>query len=177
MYNGEHFFRLVTLKIPGIAGTGNVGTQFAFPDQSDIRYARIIALETFFASDLAFAQPEAVAIIPDNKANLLTLVLEANDPDKDLQGNDGHGRYSNTTQVIKWIPVTSLHRLQNAGLAAGAASSFVRQLLPYYDLNITWEKSFLNVAPGGLANTTDLGFVLGVHYTFRDIDGKLRKRT
>jgi len=173
-YDGEHFFRLVTLKIPGVASGGNTQTSISFPDQSDIRYARILSLECFFANDLAFAQPEAVALIPDAQAKLLTLTFETNDPDKEVTGNDGHGRYSNTSQVIRWLPATAIHRLQNQ--AAGSAS-FVRQLLPYYDLNITWEKSFLNIAPGGLANTTDLAFVLGVHYTFRDIDGKLRKRT
>lgn len=175
---GNSYFRLVTLKIPGIAG-GNTGTQFTFEDQADIRYARTLHLEVYFANDLAFAQPEAVPNIPDAQANLCSLVLETNDPDDiTMVGGEkskGHsGRFTSTTQTQKWLPLTAIHRVQST---AAIAAPFVRQLLHYKDLYITWQKSYLAIAPGGLGNATDIALVLGVWYTFIDEKGKPIKRT
>jgi len=171
---GNSFFRLVTLKIPGIAA-GNTGQQFDFTDQADIRYARVLHLEAFFQNDLAFSFPEPLPVIADVLANKCALVLETNDPD-DLTGEktNAPGRFTSTTQTQKWLPLTAIHRVQSQGGILSAP--FVRQLLSYRNLYITWQKSFLNVAPGGLGNTVDIALCLGVWYTFIDIHGKAIQR-
>lgn len=168
------FFRLVTLKIPGIVG-GNKQTSFEFPDIGDLRYARTTALECYFANDLAYSMPEQIAVIPDNQANLLTLILNSNDPDKDAKQQGDDGRFNTTLDSQRWLPAVSIHRVQN--IAAGSAS-FTRELQTFKDLYIVWDKSSLNVGgANGLNNTTDLAFVLGVYYTFINKKGVAYKRT
>lgn len=171
---GNSYFRLVTLKIPGIAG-GNTQTQFTFVDQADIRYARTIHLEVFLQNDLTHAFPENVPNIPDAMASKCVLVLETNDPDDITHSKGEQGRFQSTTQTQKWLPLAAIHRTQTQNGALSAP--FVRQLLEYKDLYITWQKSYLQVAPGGFGNTTDIALVLGVWYTFIDLQGKPIKRT
>lgn len=175
MITGLSYFRQVVLKVPGMAG-GNPGTQFNFLDQGDIRYARVIALEVYAASALTHSQPEAIPVLPDNLMPKCTLILETNDPDDVKKTKGEMGRFNSTTQTQKWQPFTSLNRIQaTSGISPN--SPFVRQLMFYKDLYITWTKSFVQVAPGGLMNTTDLAIVLGVYYTFLTPDGKEIKRT
>lgn len=173
MYGAE-YFKLVTLKIPGIAGGGNTGVQFQFQDQSDIRYARITGLEVYFASDLQYSQPEPVAVLADAEACKVSITLETNDPDDIAKLKGANGRFNSTSQTTRWMPLTALHRLQNQ---ATNNASFARQLMQYKDLYVVWEKCFINIAPGGLANTTDVGIVLGVYYSFLNSQGQEIKRT
>jgi len=173
---GKSYARLVTLKVPGVPG-GNASTTLTFPMQQDIRYARIQAIEAYFASDMAVAQPETIAVLPDNLASKVSLVLETNDPDDMGHTKGKDGRFSSTTQTTKWLPLPAFHRMQNQNVASGSNSSFVRYLFEYKDLYVSWEKSFVMIAPGGLGNTTDLAIVLGVWYTFIDKEGKAIKRT
>jgi hypothetical protein len=168
MYQNS-YYKLVVLKIPGIAG-GNTGTQFSWNTQSDIRYARIIAIETFFRNDLSHAQPEPVPVILDADAPKITVTLETNDPD-DIQNSKGtDGRFTSTSQTQRYIPATALHRVQSTFGATPAP--FVRMLTFYKDLFVVWEKSFISIAPGGLGNTADVAFCMGVWYTFLNKAGK-----
>jgi hypothetical protein len=172
---GQSFFRLVTLKIPGMPG-GNKSNQFQFTDQADIRYSRCLALECYFNNDLNFSVPEPLPVVQDLFAPLCSLTLETNDPD-DLNGSktNSPGRFSSTTQTQKWLPCTAIHRVQSFGLTP---APFVRQLLQYKDLYIAWQKSFLNVGgANGFNNTTDIAFCLGVWYTFIDLHGNEIQRT
>jgi len=167
--NEKSFFRLVTLKIPGVSG-GNKGTSFSFPDIGDLRYARTQAIEIFFAEDLAYAFPEAVPVAPISNLPKISLVLNTNDPERTNQGADG--RFTSTVDSQRWLPAAAIHRISSNG-----TTPFVYELASYHNLWITWEKSFIQLAPGGFNNTTDLAVVLGVWYTFFNIDGKEVKRT
>jgi len=164
-----YFFRTVTLKIPGIAG-GNKGTSFTFPDIGDLRYARTLALEIYCAEDVAYAFPEAVPVIPVSQLPLVSLVLNTNDPEKTNQGADG--RFTSTIDSQRWLPGSAIHRINSNG-----ASPYVYELLRYSNLWITWEKSQVQIAPGGLNNTTDICIYIGVWYTFFNIEGKEVRRT
>lgn len=177
---GNSFFRLVTLKIPGVVG-GNLGAQFTFTDQAQIRYARTLHLEAYFANDLAYSYPEQLPVIGDAFAPKMTLTLETNDPDDMKVGNSltkskeiAPGRFSSTRQSQQWLPFTAIHRVQSF---LGTPAPFVRQLLSYKDLYITWQKSYVSFAPGGPANVTDIAVVLGVWYTFLTVDGKKIQET
>ena len=174
MHEGASYYRQVVLKIPGIAGPGNVGTSFQFDDQPDLRYARIQAMEAYTASALSVAYPEPSVVLPDAQAKLVTFVFETNDPDDVKHQKGADGRFQSTLQTVKWLPFTAINRLQNQ---ATNTASFVRQLVPFKDLYITWQKSFINIAPGGLANTVDTAIVLGVWYTFLNKQGKEIVRT
>lgn len=154
---------------------GNLGEQFSFQDQADLRYARTLHLECYFANSLQVSFPEKVPVIPDALANKCVLVLETNDPDDITKSKGAAGSFTSTTQTQKWLPLTALNRVQSTNI--GANAPFVRQLMTYKDLYITWQKSFLQLAPGGFGNTTDLALVLGVWYTFLTEQGKPINRT
>lgn len=171
--SGNSFFRLVPLVIPGIAG-GNTGTQFTFPDIGDLRYARTVALEVFFAKALAVCQPSLTPVVPDSQANLITFIFNSNDPDKADAQQGENGRFNTTIDSQRWLPATAINRVQTTDTSG---APFVRQLMRFKDLYIVWDKSMVQLAPGGLANTTDLAVVLGVHYTFINLRGEAYKRT
>jgi len=173
MHNGVSYFRQVVLVIPGIAG-GNTGTQFTFTDQPDIRYARIQSIESYFSSDLSNTYPQPVAVLTDSLANKVSLIMETNDPDDITHMKGSNGRFQGTLQTIKGLPLTAIHRMQNQ---ATNNASFVRMNYPFKDEYITWEKSFVNIAPGGLSNEEDVAIVLGVWYTFINKEGKEIQRT
>jgi len=170
MHNGASYYTQVIFTVPGKAGPGNLDTQFTWDDQPKIRYARVQHIEALLASDLATCYPGNVALLPDNQANLVSIVLETNDPD-DITGLKGKaGQFQGTLQTQQGIGLTQLRRLQNV---ATNNSSFVRHLFPYKDMYVQWQKSFINISPGGLANTTPLAIVLGVWYTWTTKDGLL----
>jgi hypothetical protein len=166
------FFRLVTLKIPGIAGAGNVGTNFEFPDIGDLRYARTQSIESYSREDLAYSFPEPTQVIPLSQFPLVTLIFNSNDPDKTAKEQGEHGRFSTTIDSQRWVPLVTLHPVYNG--TTGANVMFNKF---YKDLYIVWQKSQANIAPGGLANTTDQAIVLGIYYTFTDIKGIPYQRT
>src|ERR1035437_6065629 len=72
--------RLITVIVPA----GNTNPQISFPDQADLRYARILAIETFTVSDLAVSQPDGVTVLADANLKNVTVTFETNDSD-DLQ--------------------------------------------------------------------------------------------
>lgn len=166
--------RLVSIIIPA----NNTASQIAFPDQPDLRYARILGMETFTASDLA-TDMNGVANLPDANLNGVMLVLETNDADQLFENEansadnpNNNGRFRTTAQNIKWIPLTTLHRVQNA-----TPAPFVRELLEFGNIFISWDKCYLNmpvpINPGG----SPICVTLNVYYTFRSIYGKLITRT
>jgi hypothetical protein len=170
---GFSFFRMVTLKVVGIPG-GNTQTVIAFnnTNTADLRFARIQAMEVYWENDMSHAQPENTPVISDIISNKMSLVFETNDPDDTTKAKGKDGRFTGTSQTQKWIPANALHRMQSTN-----GAPFVRQLMLFKDLYVTWEKSFLQIAPGGLNNTTDLAFCLGVYYTFLNTEGKPIPRT
>lgn len=171
--SGNSFFRLVSLIIPGIVG-GNTGTNFTFPDIGDLRYARTVALETFFQASLSYAQPQPAPVVADSFAPAITFIFNSNDPDKTDAEQGANGRFNTTIDSQRWIPATALNRIQTTGTNG---APFVRQLMRFKDLYIVWDKSQVQLAPGGLGNTADVAIVLGVHYTFINLAGQPYKRT
>lgn len=151
--------RLVELRIPGVAG-GQQNTVFQFADQPDIRYARVLAIETFTVSDLTKTFPSNLTVIDSPIMITGSLILETNDAD-DLSGASGSaGRFTSTQQNIKYMPLASLHRIQNS-----ATNPFTRQLMEFDNMYVTWEKSFVQFSAPP-ANSTDLGLAFLVYYTW-----------
>lgn len=164
--------RQVELKLP-VDTAAN--TQFAFPDQPDLRYARIIAIEVFTRTDAAVTQPSRLPLITDAQLPMLSLILETNDADNPddpknvaewkAKGKSQAGRYRDTQQNQKYIPFSALHRIQNA-----TPAPFVRDLFFMYNTYVTWQKSFV-VMSAPFNNDTALGISLMVYYSWLDIHG------
>lgn len=162
------YYRQVVITIPGIAG-GNTGSDFTFNDQPDLRYARMIAMEAYFAEDLSHAQPQPVPVIPGALAPKVSLVFRTNDPDDLTKKKGANGQFTGTLDTIQWLPLTAIHLSQSFGTAPGA---FVRNAIAWRDRYIVWQNSHVKIAPGGLGNTTDVSIVLGCYYSFLNTEGK-----
>ncbi len=185
MQANASYFRLVTLVIPGVAG-GNTGTLFSFNDQPDLRYARMTGMVFLTDQDLAFAQPMAVPVVAATQIPLISFSFKTNDPDDvDIPGKTeltagggGYqrkqkgeaGRFSGTLDTVQWIPASLMHVNQSFG---PGTPSFVRNMVHWKDRYVIWQTSQCQIAPGGLANTTDVAVVLGVYYTFTTAEGKI----
>lgn len=167
--HGMDFFRLISIKVPGIAG-GNTQTVFTFPDIGDLRYARTLWLNVYCAEDQAVSWPENVANIPVAQLPLCSIVLNTNDPEKENEGADG--RFTSTIDSIRYMPLAAIHNIDSNG---GTPWSF--QTPMFRNTWVVWQKSSIYIAPGGLGNTTDLAITLGVWYTFFNLQGKPVKRT
>ncbi len=164
MRKGFPHCRGVEIKLPAANSTN---TTFSIPPQDDIRYARILAIETYTINDMAKSQPSNIALVSGAQMIQCSLVLETNDAD-DIKGVDskGAGRFTSTQQNIKYMPLAGLHRVQNS-----TPDPFVRQLMEFDNLYITWEKSFILVNGAGLGNVTDVAVYLQVYYSWLDING------
>lgn len=176
MFKGLRGFgksRQVTVIIPA----GNTATSISFPEQSDLRYARILGMETYTATDVAVSTPDTTTVITDAQLKLINLTLETNDPDElfeELPANENPnntGRFRTTSQNIKWQPLVSFHRVQNN------AAPWVYELFEFNNIFITWEKSFITmpvpINPGSSAKAV----IFQVYYSFRSVYGKLIRRT
>lgn len=153
--------RLVELKIPA----GNTNLIIPFQDQSDIRYARIIAIQVFTATDMVKTFPSSYPLITD--ANLLrcALVLETNDADEQPSKDMPAGRFRSTQQNQKYVPFAALHNVQNS-----TPAPFVRGEYLMKNTYITWEKSFVQLSES-LGNMADLGVAILVKYSWLDAKG------
>lgn len=180
-----------SLQVNVIIPANNTSAEIKFPEQSDLRYARILGLETYTATDYAQATPGNTAIITDAQIKLINVTFETNDPDDwqeqlDAAGNpimqnggymlkpdnpSNTGKFRTTSQNIKWQPLVDFHRVQNT-----ATAPFVRELLEYNNIFITWEKSFITM-PTPISPIADLAVVFQVYYTYRSITGRLISRT
>lgn len=164
----------VSLTIPAF----NTRTQIPFGDESDLRYARILGIETFTRTELATSTPNNISVITDAQLPLINLTLETNDADdfqldvKGEQNPNNTGRFRTTSQNIKWQPLITFHRIQNANTAP-----FVRELFEFTNIFITWDKSFITMPVPINPGATPVDVVLMVYYTFRNINGGLITRT
>ena len=198
---------MVEVKI----GTDQAGqTQIKIEDQPDLRYARVVAIETFTFSDMRATFPSNYQMVDGVDMSKIAVILETNDPDDtghylmneageytDVKGLPlpvgakpiyvpanqalGNGRFTSTQQNIKYLPLSGLHRLQNAGSPGAPVAGpdpFVRELQTFYNLYVSWDKCFLQVINGGLGNTLVVkGVALQVYYSWLDINGKRIVRT
>ena len=179
--------RMVTLIIPA----GNTNNSISFVDQPDLRYARILAIETFTSSDMQFSVPDNIPVISDAQLNQITLTLETNDSDDlqikpqpgqqfsellrkaatDIDNPNATGRFRTTSQNIKWQPLAALHRIQNA-----STSPFVREIFMLNNTFVTWDKSFITM-PTAITPMGNLAVVFQVYYSFTNIFGGEIRRT
>lgn len=185
------------IEIP-ILVTDAGATQIKIPDQPDLRYARIVAMETVFASDQALSQPSNYFIVDGVQAVKCTLSLDTNDAEDTgyykmdpkthepiLKNNqpiwvppkmamETAGRFTSTQLNHKFMALTSLHRIQNAG-SPGAPipgpDPFVRDLQTFYNMYVSWNGNCNLFIAGGLNNTKNQAVVLQVYYSWLDING------
>ena len=185
------------IEIPILSTQANQ-TQIKFPDQPDLRYARIVAIETVFFGDQAFSQPSNYQVVDGTDARKISVVLDTNDPDdtgywkvdpetgrpivKDGQpiwvppkmAQHTAGRFTSTQQNQKYLPLACLHRVQNAGSATSAIlgpDPFVRDLQTFFNMYVSWDKAFLQMQNGGLGNVVNKAVVLIAYYSWLDING------
>lgn len=172
--------RLVTILIPA----NNPNSVIGFGEQPDLRYARILGIQTFTVGDFSHTQPTGIPVINGAQMTSISLTLETNDAD-DLQIFDkmksgtfnpmleavskdnpnATGRFRTTSQNIKYSPLSAYHINQN-----GANDTFVRNLPEFSNLFIIWEKSFITMNPI-ITPIADVAVVFNVFYTFTNIFG------
>lgn len=159
--------RLVNLVVP----TGYAAPVLSFPEQPDLRYARILGIEVLSAGALANSIPDQTVVIPDANLINVALTLETNDADDWSQHTGSNGRFGTTGQHIKYLPIALLNRTQTA-----TPAPFVRQLFEFNNIYVTWEKSFVSFGTA-LGNGVPWAIPFMVYYTWRDIMGNLIAKT
>jgi len=165
--------RMVTLKIPA----GNTSPSLSFPDQPDLRYARILGIEAFCDADMAQSIPDNLPVIGAANLPQIALTLETNDADEwyenvpEAQNANNTGRFRTTSQNIKWQPLITFHRVLNLGVTPSVFDMF-----EFNNIFVTWEKSFITM-PTPISPVADTAVIIQVYYTFRSIYGKLITRT
>lgn len=135
-------YELVELLVPGVATTGNTGTQFFFPDLPKLRYVSTFAIESW-AVDTLLVSPNNVALPSAAIMQKSYLVL-----------------YANEMQNLWRIPLISFIRTQ---ATTSASAPFVRAMYELKGQKITWDKSYVQCASAP-ANTTNISFCFGVYY-------------
>ena len=185
------------IEIP-ILVSDAAATQIKIPDQPDLRYARIVAIETVFQSDQKFSQPSNYLIVDGPQATKCTLSLDTNDADDtgywkvdpvtgepvikngkavwvpSKHNMETSGRFTSTQLNHKFLALTALHRIQNAGSATSAIlgpDPFVRDLQTFYNMYVSWNGNCNLFIAGGLQNTVNQAVVLLVYYSWLDING------
>lgn len=203
---GKAHFRAVECPI---LTTQSAQAQIKIPDQPDLRYARVVALDTYTFTDQRASQPSNYVVIDGVDLGKISLVLETNDADDtghylindqgeymNAQGRPlmagekpvwvpskqalGNGRFTSTQQNVKYMPLASLHRIQNAGSATApipGPDPFVRELQTFYNMYVSWDKCFLQIPNGGLGNLVNKAVIIGVYYSWLDINGLRISRT
>ena len=196
------------IEIP-IKVAQNAQTQIKFDDQPDLRYARITALETYTYADMQTTQPSNYTMINGVDLSKISVVLETNDPDdighwltndagqlvsasgqvllpgqqgvwKPAAQSLGNGRFTSTQQNQKYLPLASMHYIQNQGSTLAPIAGpdpFTRQRLEFTNMYVSWDKCFLQIVNGGLGNSVDKAVGIMVYYTWLDINGKRIQRT
>ena len=135
--------QLIELIFPA----NSTATKFQFNDQPYLRNKQITGIEVIDGNDMAVSPTGKTPITSTQmKSSYLTLYL--NDP-------------FNPQNVGEWIqnvPLTLLHRVQNA-----SNDPFVRNGYDLVGQVIYWEKCFLNFG-NTLGNTTDISFLFNVYF-------------
>lgn len=121
-----------------IISAGVISTRFNFPDLPKLRYTSLLAMESYFVSDIT-QTPTGNTPITVTDAQQGFLVL-----------------YADERQDLYRIPLITLHRTQNS-----ANDPFVRSLFEFVGQKITWDKSFIEFAT---APTGPLSIPFGVYY-------------
>ena len=138
---------LVETIIPGVAG-GNTGTRFQIPDQPYLRNKKIVAIESYNASDIPTSPSQtAVAAFNQMQGTFLTLYTnEKTNPNK-------------WGEFVKLVPLVCLHRM----VGAAGAGLFVWHPFELVGQTIIWEKSYFTL-PTAFANVADVSLLLNVYF-------------
>jgi len=158
---GFSFRKSVTVEIPvvGVAGAGNQQTRIVIPDQPNLRYTRLIAVEAFNVNDIAATAPNGNPLVTAAdmlKASLVLYTYQAPNPLTKPQEQLANGVFG---EYVKWVPMNSIHRVQN-----NVPDPFVRELPIYENVYCQWEKSYVLLSTA-LGNTTTRSFYLQVYYS------------
>ena len=132
--------------------------QFPFPTQDFLRQKYIIGIETYNINDMPKSPLSGLALITAANLNNAFLTLYEQNPEPvDAQDIPSNGQ----SQLNDLYPMISLHRVQNA-----SNDPFVRELAIFTPRLITWEKSYVKLAPGvTLGNTGGaVCWVFNVYY-------------
>lgn len=144
--------QLVELAVPGVAGTGNTGTSFNFPDQPYLKTLPCWGLEILTVNDVT-KSPTGNALI--TSAILKTAFISLYCTDTDTAPADGGGALG---LWLENIPLSDLHYISNG------TDPFTYNKFLLTGQKIYWEKSLIKLNTA-MANTTTLSFCLMVDYT------------
>src|SRR6185312_14392063 len=105
------------------------------PDQPNLRYTRLIAVEAFNVNDIAATAPNGNPLVTAAdmlKASLVLYTYQASNPLTKPQEQLANGVFG---EYVKWVPMNSIHRVQN-----NVPDPFVRELPIYENVYCQWEK-------------------------------------
>jgi hypothetical protein len=152
--------QLVEVKV-SIAAAANQ-QRFDFRDQPQLRTelrgrtVYIDAIEAYNVNDVSNAPISGNAIISAavmQKSFLTLFISTPNEP-------------ANKGEYINFMPLTTLHRTQSN--QTSTPSPFVRDLIKFPGLQISWEKCLLNLASPIGTISADVSFLLNIYYHFGD---------
>ena len=127
---------------------GSTATKLQFQDQPYLRNKQITGIEVFNDNDMD-ASPANKAIVTNAQLQKAYLTLYLNDP----------GSPANVGEWIQNVPLTILHRVQNA-----SNDPFVRKPYDLVGQVIYWEKCYLTFS-SSLGNlVADASFLFNVYF-------------
>jgi len=124
----------------------NFPTQIFFPDQPNLRNARVVGIETQDVSVLATVSDMATPNVPQNTFNnsFLTLIV---------------GDVNNITRM----PLQNLQTIYHVSLVANAATRANLNARDFMGYAIYWNKSFIEF-PANVTPNQNCAFNVGVYY-------------
>lgn len=151
-------YQAAEIKIPGVASTGQTGTQWNFPDLPYLRPegANIVAVELYTVNTLTngTVSNTANASIAIAKTAALTLYGGIINPENGLPVKQGN-------EIIQRVPVLRLNNIQNA-----STDPFSRNIFLLNNMQVDWTKSFISLSAAP-ANTTDICFCFGIYFNYK----------
>lgn len=135
--------QLIELIFPA----NSTATKFQFNDQPYLRNKQITGIEAFNTNDVN-KSPSGNNVIDDGQLRSAYITLYLNDP----------GNPQNVGEWIQNVPLTILHRVQNA-----QNDAFVRKAYDLVGQVIYWEKCFLTFSQP-LGNNANISFLFNVYF-------------
>lgn len=133
--------QLVEIIVPGVAGTGQTGTTFTFPDQPMLRDKLIVAIESYTATDLAKGPSGNTTI---SGAQMIQTVITLVD--------------NQSLEYIKQLPLVDTHRIQNS-----TPDPFVRHAFPICPRITDFSKCYATLMTA-YGNTTTVSIILMIYF-------------
>lgn len=129
---------------------------FNFPDQPQLRWAKLWYIETFCISDMTVT-PSNHALV--TYANMLKSYLILNCQDLDSTPASGNNQNAKIPmgEYINYLPLVTMHRVQQG------TNAFTRQLYFFNGMAIDWSKSKVFI-PGG-PGVSDFSWMFNVWYS------------